>query len=111
MTINTSYVDGLSITIGDPHQHLWIYAVGISDDVNLNTWACPCTRFPGRKAHPFMDNHYYCESGATGSQQSVVYTDDPLWDGEGCIDPNNNCCTSPGMPWVIRNFHQPTSRN
>ena len=102
--INTPYVDGLSITIGDPRQHVWTYAVGISDDANLNTWACPCARFPGREAHPFIGNHYYCESGATGTQQSVIYTNDPLWDGEGCIDPNNNCCTSPGMPWFIRSF-------
>ena len=103
-SINQPYVDGLSITIGDPRQHIWTYAVGISDDVDLGTWTCPCAHFPGRKAHPFIGNHYYCESGATGFQRSVIYTNDPLWDGEGCISANNNCCTSPGMPWFIRKF-------
>jgi len=39
-----------------------------------------------------------------GVVESVYYTDDPLWDGAGCVHPNNNCCTNVGLPWFIREF-------
>ena len=31
-TINGVYVDGVSITLGDPRKHVWTYAAGLSDD-------------------------------------------------------------------------------
>ena len=31
-TVNSVYVDGVSITLGDPHKHVWTYAAGLSDD-------------------------------------------------------------------------------
>ena len=108
-SIDGPYVDGLSITLGNPRRHVWTYAVGISDDVDLGTWACPCAAFPGASAHNFVGDNYYCESGTTGSQQSVIYTNDPLWDGDGCVHANNNCCTDPSMPWFFRKF--PVAQN
>ena len=107
--IDGPYVDGLSITLGSPRRHVWTYAVGISDDVDLGTWACPCAAFPGADPHTFVGNDYYCESGTTGSQQFVIYTNDPLWDGDGCVDANNNCCADPSMPWFSRQF--PVAQN
>ena len=80
---------------------MWTYAVGISDDVDLGTWTCPRAAFPGAPAHPFIDNDYYCESGTTGTQQYISYTNDPLWDGDGCVGANNNCCADPSMPWFF----------
>jgi len=29
------------------------------------------------------------------------YTNDPLWDGEGCGD---DCCSDVAMPWFLRHF-------
>lgn len=109
MNIDGPYVDGLSITLGNPRKHVWTYAVGVSDDVDLGTWTCPCAAFPGAKPHGFVGNDYYCESGTTGFQRSIVYTNDPLWDGDGCVHANNNCCADPSMPWFSRQF--PTPQN
>ena len=109
--IDAPYVDGLSITLGSPRRHVWTYAVGVSDDVDLGTWTCPCAAFPGAPPHPFVGNNYYCESGTTGTQQFVIYTNDPLWDGDGCVHANNNCCADPSMPWFFRQFAMPQSED
>lgn len=110
-SINGPYVDGLSITLGNPRKHVWTYAVGISDDANLHTWTCPCAAVPGAKPHAFVGDHYYCESGTTGLQRSIIYTNDALWDGDGCVHPNNNCCADPSMPWFIRQFSVPQNED
>ncbi len=46
-TIDTYYVDGLSVTHGQPgnRTHIWTFAVGI-DEVQDNSWVCPCVN-PG----------------------------------------------------------------
>jgi len=108
--INGAYVDGLAITVGNPRQHIWTYAVGISESDVSTTNNCPCAGNQGRNPFPFIGNDYYCESGTTGEILfDINYTNDPLWDGEGCVGANNNCCTSPGMPWFLRQF--PVSLN
>jgi len=95
--------DGLSITIGNPQQHVWTYAVGLCEAESIFTGGnCPCTGNAGTAAHPFIGNHYYCESG--GIEFDTIFTNDPLWDGEGCVDVNNNCCTTPGMLWFLWQF-------
>ena len=108
-SIDGPYVDGLSITLGNPRRHVWTYVVGITDDIELRTWTCPCAAIPGAKAHAFVGNHYYCESGTTGRQGFVIFTNDPLWDGDGCVHVNNNCYADPSMPWFFRQF--PTAQN
>ena len=102
--INSNYVEGISITHGSPRKHLWTYAVGISDDRNFPNWNCPCAKFPGPSPPSFVGNHYYCESGNTGTYEYQFY-DEPLWDGEGC-GAGNNCCAQSGMPWFCRALPQ-----
>ena len=98
------YVDGISITLGNPRKHVWTYAVGLSDNENYTHVNCPCARHPGPEPPLYVGNHYYCESAITGAfDTSKLYTDDPLWDGEGC-GPENSCCYAPGMPWFFRQF-------
>ena len=105
--INSYYVDGMSITYGSPRKHVWTYAVGISDDYNYPLWNCPCATYPGPAPPSFVNDHYYCESGATGQWEgnNHVFIDDPLWDGAGC-GTGNNCCSQPGMPWFCRTLPQ-----
>ena len=102
-SLNNGYVDGISITVGNPRNHIWTYAVGISDDHNYNGInACPCARYPGRAPPSFVGEHYYCESGNTGRHDNNQYhTEDPLWDGAGC-SANNNCCSNADQPWFFR---------
>ena len=62
-----SYVDGVSITYGNPRHHLWTYASGVSDDYNLGGCCnCPCAKYPGPNPPAFVGLDYYCESGITG---------------------------------------------
>ena len=104
-SINDHYVDGLSITLGNPRKHVWTYAVGLSDDGNHPGNNCPCAATPGPDPPAFVGDHYYCESGNTGDSTSSEYhTSDVLWDGYGCHHANNNCCTNPDMPWFFRQF-------
>ena len=107
-TINGAYVDGVSITVGQPRKHLWTYAVGLSDDYQYNYskggYNCPCAQYPGPSPPSFVGDHYYCESGNTGPYMSgKEYNSDILWDGSGCGS-KNNCCTRPGLPWFFRDL-------
>ena len=99
-SINDPYVDGISITLGSPRQHVWTYAATGSD--GLNSGNCPCAPVPGASPPIFVNNNYYCESGTSGAPQSPsFYLSDPLWNGLGCPE-NSGCCASLGMPWFYR---------
>ena len=104
------YVDGISITSGNPRKHVWTYAVGLSDDYRgFQQHNCPCAQYPGPEFPTYVGNHYYCESGNTGIfYKPKFYTEDPLWDGAGCL-PENSCCYNAGMPWFFRQFPTTTT--
>ena len=40
-SIDEVYVDGISITLGSPHKHVWTYAVCHSDNTNTGKSNCP----------------------------------------------------------------------
>ena len=87
-TINDVYVDGISITHGNPRQHLWTYAVGLQEAA-LRTvlYQCPGDRadYPASRIPDFVGNDYYCETGWVSSYRNGRHVwDDPLWDGKGC---------------------------
>ena len=99
------YVDGISITSGNPRKHVWTYVVGQNDDGIHSQYNCPCAKYPGPDPPTYVGKHYYCESGTTALDysSSKVYTNDTLWDGKGCL-PENSCCYDAGMPWFFRQF-------
>ena len=104
-SIDDHYVDGVSITLGYPHKHVWTYAIGISDSGSSTTGHyCPCADRRGSNPPSFVGDHYYCESGDTGGDTaSAYYTTDPVWDGLDCSI-SLNCCAQPDMPWFLRQF-------
>lgn len=105
------YVDGISVTLGNPRKHLWTYAVGLSDDHGYLAYNCPCAKTPGPNPPLFVLDHYYCESGNTGKFDFItLHTDDPLWDGAGCLS-GNSCCNQPDMPWFYRKLSQAENEN
>ena len=101
-SINSYYVEGLSITRGNPRQHIWTYAAGPTDNANIPCCNCPCAAIPGPAPPSFVGTNYYCESG-TGSSfsNSAYYFSDPLWDGAGC-SASNTCCSNTNQPWFYR---------
>ena len=111
--INSHYVDGVSITFGNPRQHIWTFANGMSDDYNYNGASnCPCAKHPGESPPAFVGLDYFCESGITGRWQdnNRIALEDPLWDGDGC-GPGNSCCAQAGMPWFCRTLPQEVSED
>ena len=105
-SIDDQYVDGVSITLGNPRKHVWTYAIGISDSGSDNADSCPCANSATKGEDPpsFVGDYYYCESGNTGGGDSTAYyTADPVWDGFDC-SVSVNCCAQAGMPWFLRQF-------
>ena len=103
-TIEQPYVDGVSITHGNPRSHIWTLAAGISEnDERAN--CCPCNG--GQSAPPFVGKNYYCESGYNGTGLLAgLLTSDPLWDGAGC-ESEGSCCST--APWFTVDLVSPTS--
>ena len=103
-SINTGYVDGVSITYGVPRTHVWTYAGGLTDNFNfLSGNDCPCllagTGITPQTPPSFVGNNYYCESGNptnTWAHTNILtYTNDPLWDGQNC---EGRCCSDGRTP-------------
>jgi hypothetical protein len=111
-TIDGPYVDGVSLTHGDPRQHIWTFAAahaeGASNDI------CPCvnreyaTR-PSNQPPEFVGNDYFCDTGAThGPIEDTFFAADPLWDGAGC-GPLSTCCSFNNPPWFYKQLLHPTT--
>ena len=63
-SIDSGYVDGVSITYGtNPRRHIWTYAIGVYQTAAV--YSCPCTA-TGAAPPSFVGTNYYCESGNSG---------------------------------------------
>ena len=108
-SIDGPYLDGVSITVGNPRKHVWSYAVGFSKLHNTSPYKynCPCAKYPGANPPVYVGDHYYCESGSdVYSSVSAFFGSDPLWDGRGC-PVGGDCCSTLGAPWFYRHFTKP----
>ena len=120
-TIEGPYVDGVSLTHGPPgtRQHIWTFAAGIQETVSVRfpDFSCPCVSGSAAASPSYVGNDYFCESGNAGTGfRSVLYSSDPLWDGQGCGSPP--CCElnsplTPGVtaPWFCKQMIQATTDN
>jgi len=110
-SINTYYVDGISVTRGSPRQHIWTFATGWNEVIDRAPQTrCPCVAGStnGNNIPSFVGQNYFCESGITsGFTNGLFYANgDPLWDGQGC-GPTSSCCTFNSPPWF--NVQLPSS--
>ena len=112
-----AYIDGLSLTHGaaGSRQHIWSFSSALYEtDTYYNPQSnCPCTNSNVNWPYQipsFIGNNYFCDTGnpGPGFLNSAVYSDDPLWDGQGC-DPTNSCCEFNNPPWFCTTLPQPTS--
>ena len=112
-TIDGPYVDGLSLTYGNPRKHIWTFVAALDETTASNPASrCSCTipSLPNR-APSFVGNDYFCETGVPPGQhynRSIFYADDPLWDGEDCGS-NSTCCTFNNPPWFCKQLPQSTN--
>ena len=58
----------------------------------------------------FVGNDYFCATGNPGPGfiTTKIYSEDPLWDGEGC-GPTNACCQFNNPPWFCTTLPKPTT--
>ena len=108
-TVNGAYVAGISLTHGNPRQHIWTFAAGYSEDLRTRNDVCPCDASINITIPPFMGGDYFCESGVYfGSALMALYPEDPLWDGEGCSS-SSSCCSFNNPPYFTKQLPSPTS--
>lgn len=78
-SLDTGYLDGVSLTHGMPRQHIWSLAAG-------HRRRCPCDN-SNRNVAPlppsFVGDNYFCDGDYNGA----------LWDGLDCTVAA--CCTAP----------------
>ena len=109
LSIDEPYVDGVSVTYGEPRQHIWTFAGGLSEtaETTFPNLSCPCalngTGIRPQQPPSFVGNNYFCESAnplSSFENTNVFrYTDDPLWDGQRC---EGQCCDNVNYnspPW------------
>ena len=116
-TIDSNYVDGVSITHGSPRQHVWTFAAAFHEAyADELPFTCRCTNTKNGFAvniqtPPFVGNDFFCETGAMAPPSSGQFLpDDPLWDGEGC-GPTSTCCELNSPPWFCKQLPAPTNDN
>ena len=113
-SINSVYLDGISITHGSPRQHIWSYVVGdVANPTSPRADSCPCTAQGTTWPVPsVIGSDYYCSSGNAGSSDSsaVVHTN-PLWHtyGPSCVS-GSTCCDNPDQPW-FKKLTQPANED
>ena len=114
-----AYIDGISLTHGaaGSRQHIWSFVSALyeTDSFYQTSWNCPCTNININWPHQvpsFVDNNYFCDTGNPGPGYitTAVYSDDPLWNGQGC-GPTNTCCEFNNPPWFCTTLPQPTSND
>ncbi len=113
-SLNEAYISGVSVTHGPAgnRTHIWSF-VGASSE-SSTPWAsystCPCINNATSYSYQiptFINNNYFCDTASTGHYSSTTYyTEDPLWDGEGC-GPANSCCYFNTPPWFCKSLGQP----
>ena len=106
MTIDDTYVDGISVTRGRPRKHLWTLAVGEWEDPD-NSDGCPRDQSPfdfSRIPNFVTNQHFHCETGMVKYTGGVAWSD-PLWDGAGCVADTAHSCDRHG--WFHREI-EPT---
>ncbi len=91
LTVDENYLDGVSITRGNPRQHIWSFAASYGD---RRKNICPCVATSMSIVPNFVGENYFCESSRD--------SDGHIWDGMGCLQ-NRVCeCTHNNPPWFCQ---------
>ena len=117
-SIDTYYIDGVSVTYDSPRQHIWSFVGGVDERGSIGSARysgalCPCVTgsTAGNRIPSFVGQNYLCESGITqwdGRTFVFFPNGDPLWDGQGC-GPTSSCCTFNSPPWFNVRLPSPTT--
>ena len=107
--IDSTYLDGISITHGKPRKHIWSYAAGGRSDVSSG-YDCPCNVGGVDDVPKFVGDDWYCESGnPTAHTIYKFFGNDVLWDGKKCTGKEPPCCKNPSLPYFNKNLGAPVN--
>ena len=110
-SIDSYYLDGVSVTHGSSRQHIWSFSAGF-DESSSSGLTCPCVTgsTSGNRIPSFVGQNYFCETGITQWNNRYIFypNGDPLWDGQGC-GPTSSCCTFNSPPWFNVQLSSPTT--
>lgn len=113
-SIDSYYLDGISITHGSPRQHIWSFAASPTETYTLPTRICPCSNTGVQDRNPpsFVGSDYFCETGDTGGccRSGYFFASDPLFDGQGCGS-TSTCCSFNNPPWFSKQLPTTTTNN
>jgi hypothetical protein len=112
-SIDSNYVDGVSLTHGSPREHIWTFAVAAEEVGDERAeFKCVCSNIDEQGQIPpppaYVGNDYFCDTGNSSFGGFIFYADNPLWDGAGC-GPQSTCCSFNNPPWFYRELPQPTT--
>ena len=106
--ISSQYLDGISLTHGNPMQHVWSFAVGVTES-RTDRFGCPCnTGSTISVMNTFIGTDYFCDSAASSISSGARYPDNPLFDGVGCAA-TSECCSFNNPPWFYKQLLQSTT--
>ena len=91
--IDAPYVDGVSITHGNPRQHIWTFYGAVREFA----FGC-CNTY---STADFVGSDYFCDTGNPENSvwRDVFFTEQPLWDGMAGCGSNASCCAPSAGPW------------
>ena len=106
--INSHYVSGISLTHGQPRQHIYTFANAQGE--GYTSEVCPCIQGGTDTVPQFVGSDFFCDSAVrvSNATEGKFYPDDPLWDGQGCGS-TSTCCESNNPPWFCKQLPQPTT--
>ena len=114
VSINQPYVDGISLTHGNPRSHIFTFASALNDKTTGFTFTqCPCMRTFGQRAPRvpnFVGRNFVCNTANLDQnipKDNTQFLNNDVWGGEGCSS-RNQCCTEGGFPWFSRSLDSPT---
>ena len=110
--IDSYYVCGISLTHGQPRQHIWTFANALAEETIYVREICPCSgdgTFVG-SIPSFVGEDYFCDTAIRGGSwtDGFLYPNDPLWNGQGCGSAST-CCQFNNPPWFCKQLPQPTT--
>ena len=110
-SINGAYVDGVSLTHGNPRQYVWTFMAALQENYFFTDGRheCPCAPNSPVTVPSFIGNDYFCESGCPGNWKHNIFYTDPLWDGKQCGLIEKVCCQVPGLPYFNKTLNSPTT--
>ena len=117
ITIDSNYVDGVSLTHGNnSRRHIWTFVTAHDDNISVRadfvSSTCRCVKPGDIRIFPspsFVGMDYFCDTGSRNrSHVGQFYPDDPLWDGAGCAS-NSTCCSFNNPPWFNKQLPSATT--